>query len=151
MKLSIPMDMVLGLLFALGGAAIFSHALTLAPLPGMNVGPGLFPSIVGIGMVLMGLALAAQGWLGRAAARDPAAPPLLTWFAVGIVAAIAGAIVLMPLLGFLIGGTLFSIVIVLVSGGRLLPALIFSPLATGTIYLLFNTVLRVPLPRGLLG
>ena len=150
MKRSIPMDSVLGLLFALGGAAILQQALNLHPLPGMNVGPGLFPSIVGGAMALMGIALTVQGWLVRDEPEEEA-PPLVTWFAVGIVVAIAVVIFAMPYLGFLVAGTIFSVVIVLLSKGGWLSALIFSPIATATIYYLFTVALRVPLPRGLLG
>jgi putative tricarboxylic transport membrane protein len=144
------MDSVLGILFALAGAAILQQALTLQALPGMNVGPGLFPSIVGGGMALMGVALAIQGWIVRDEPEEEA-PPLVTWFAVGIVVAIAIAIVAMPWLGFLVAGTIFSVAVVLLSRGGWLPALIFSPIATATIYYLFTAALRVPLPRGLLG
>ncbi|MET3927048.1 tripartite tricarboxylate transporter TctB family protein [Devosia sp. 2618] len=151
MKQSIPMDSLLGLIFALGGIAILSQALTLQSLPGMNVGPGLFPSIVGAGMALMGAGLVVQGWLTRNDPDEDEAPPLFTWFAAGVVAVILGAIFLMPFLGFLICGTVFSFIVVLMSGGRWLPALIYSPIATGAIYALFTLALRVPLPRGLLG
>lgn len=151
MKQSIPMDSVLGLVFALSGLAILSQALMLHPLPGMNVGPGLFPSIVGFGMALMGAGLAVQGWLTRGDPDEDDAPPLLTWFAAGVVAVLIGAILLIPFLGFLIAGTIFSIAVVLMSGGRWLPALVFSPIATGAIYALFTMGLRVPLPRGFLG
>ena len=116
----------------------------------MNVGPGLFPSIVGGGMALMGIALTVQGWLVRDEPEEDA-PPLVTWFAVGIVVAIAVVIFAMPYLGFLVAGTIFSFVIVLISRGGWLPALIFSPIATATIYYLFTWALCVPLPRGLLG
>lgn len=150
MKRSIPMDSVLGLLFALAGAAILQQALNMHPLPGMNVGPGLFPSIVGGAMALMGVALTIQGWVVRDVPEEDA-PPLVTWFAIGIVAAIAAVIFVMPYLGFLVAGTIFSVVIVLLSRGGWLPALIFSPIATATIYYLFTWAMRVPLPRGLLG
>lgn len=151
MTRAIPTDSILGLCFALGGAAIFAHALTLTPLPGMTVGPGLFPAIVGAGMALMGAALTIQGWLMRHAAAEADAPPLVTWFAVGIVAATAGVTAAMPYLGFLVAGAIYAAVIVLMSGGRWLAALIFSPIATASIYFLFTLALRVPLPRGLLG
>lgn len=144
------MDSILGVVFALGGAAILQQALTMHTLPGMNVGPGLFPSIVGGAMALMGTALAIQGWLVREIPEDDA-PPLFTWFAAGIVAATVAVIFAMPYLGFLLAGTLFSIVVVLISRGGWLPALIFSPIATASIYYLFTMALRVPLPRGLLG
>ncbi|ODT66872.1 MAG: hypothetical protein ABS75_25130 [Pelagibacterium sp. SCN 63-23] len=144
------MDSALGVVFALGGAAILQQALTLPSLPGMNVGPGLFPSIVGTAIALLGIALAIQGWLTRDEPEEES-PPLLTWFAVGIVVATIGVILLMPVLGFLVAGTLFSVVIVLMSGGGWLSALIFSPIATAVIYFLFTAVLRVPLPHGFLG
>ena len=69
----------------------------------------------------------------------------------GIVVAILVATLLMPMLGFLIAGTVFAAVIVLMSGGKWLSAIIFSPIATFAIYALFTYGFRVPLPRGLLG
>lgn len=151
MKLTIPMDSVIGLVFALAGGAILAQALTLKTMPGMNVGPGLFPSIVGGGMAIMGLALVVQGWLSRHQPDEGGAQPLFTWFAAGVVIATVAVIFVMPLLGFLIAGTLFSIVIILMSGGGILPAVIFSPIATGAIYGIFSFAMRVPLPHGLLG
>lgn len=150
MKQTIPMDSALGVIFALGGAAILQQALTMHTLPGMNVGPGLFPSIVGSGMAIMGVALTIQGWIVRDTPEDDA-PPLVTWFAVGIVAALVATILLMPHLGFLITSTLFAAAVVLMSGGRWLSAIIFSPIATGIVYLVFMSGFRVPLPRGILG
>jgi putative tricarboxylic transport membrane protein len=150
MRQAFPIDSALGVVFALGGAAILQQALTMHTLPGMNVGPGLFPSIVGGGMAIMGVALAVQGWAVRDTPDDDA-PPLVTWFAVGIVAALALTIVAMPFLGFLVAGTLFAATIVLMSGGKWLSAIIFSPIASAGIYYLFMSGFRVPLPRGILG
>lgn len=144
------MDSALGVAFALGGAAILQQALNLPNIAGMNVGPGLFPSIVGGAMALMGIALAIQGWIVRDEPEDEA-PPLVTWFAVGVLVATAAVILAMPVLGFLVAGTIFAFGIVLLSRGGWLSALIFSPIATAAIYCLFTLVLRVPLPRGLLG
>ncbi len=150
MRQSFPMDSALGVVFALGGAAILQQALTMSTLPGMNVGPGLFPSIVGAGMAIMGVALTIQGWMVRDTPED-GAQPLVTWFALGIVAALAATIFAMPYLGFLVTGVIFSVVIVLMSGGKWLSAVIFSPIATAGIYFLFMSGFRVPLPRGILG
>lgn len=150
MRQSFPMDSALGVVFALGGAAILQQALTMQALPGMNVGPGLFPSIVGAGMAIMGVALAVQGWVVRDVPEDEA-PPLVTWFAVSVVIALVAVILAMPFLGFLVAGTLFAAAIVLLSGGRWLSAVIFSPLAAALIYFTFTAVMRVPLPRGILG
>lgn len=150
MRQSFPLDSALGVVFALGGAAVLQQALTMQALPGMNVGPGLFPSIVGAGMAIMGVALTIQGWIVRDTPEDEA-PPLVTWFAIGVVVSLAAVILAMPYLGFLVAGTLFSVVVVLLSGGKWLPAVIFSPIATATIYFVFTAAMRVPLPRGILG
>lgn len=150
MRQSFPLDSALGVIFALGGAAILQQALTMQSLPGMNVGPGLFPSIVGAGMAIMGVALAIQGWLVRDTPEDEA-QPLVTWFAIATVVALAATILAMPYLGFLVAGTLFAAGIVLLSGGKWLSAVIFSPIAAATIYFTFTAIMRVPLPRGILG
>lgn len=155
MKTVIPMDSVLGALFAIGGVAILFVAMGYAPIAGMSVGPGLFPSITGGAMVLFGVVLAVQAWLLRNAVDedegDVAPPPFVTMFAIAIVVAILAVILLMPFLGFLVGGVLFSIAIVRMSGGKWLSAIIFSPIATYAIYAMFTYGFRVPLPRGLLG
>lgn len=150
MRQSFPLDSALGLIFALGGAAILQQALTMQSLPGMNVGPGLFPSIVGAGMAIMGVALTVQGWIVRNPPEDES-QPLVTWFAIAIVGALAATILAMPYLGFLVAGTLFAAGIVLLSGGKWLSAVIFSPIAAAVIYFTFTAVMRVPLPRGILG
>lgn len=147
---SIPMDSVLGVIFALAGAAILQQALNLQPIAGMSVGPGLFPSIVGGAMALLGMALAVQGWVVPVDLEDDA-PPFVTWFAVSILAAIVAVIFVMPYLGFLVSGIIFAFVVVMLSQGGWISALIFSPIATAVIYYLFTMVLRVPLPRGILG
>lgn len=154
MKLSIPIDSVLGLVFALLGAGILAEAQTLAPMRGMIVGPGLFPALVGGAMAIFGVMLVIQGWRSRAVTilgEEEEQQPLVTWFAVGIGIVLAASIFVLPALGFLVGGTVLSIVIIILSGGRWLSALIFSPIAAATIYYTFTLALRVPLPRGLLG
>ncbi|HTM77054.1 MAG TPA: tripartite tricarboxylate transporter TctB family protein [Devosia sp.] len=158
MKTAIPMDSVLGVLFAAGGTAILISALGYPPIAGMVVGPGLFPAITGAAMAILGVVLALQGWFVRdlepvpvEGAPEDAPEPLITPFAIGIVAAILAVILVMPMLGFLIAGVLFAIVIVKLSNGGWLAAIIFSPIATYAIYALFTYGFRVPLPRGLLG
>jgi putative tricarboxylic transport membrane protein len=153
-------DMVMGLLFALLGVAVFWFALGYRNMPGMPVGAGLFPRIVGGGMVVFGLVLAIQGWLlrpavataGTAPADDPLAPAALDWsYSALVLGAIIATIFLMPVLGFLITGFVFCVFIVRLSGGGWISALVFSPIMTGLTWLAFYNGFRVPLPRGLLG
>lgn len=153
-------DVVLGLIFAALGVAIFSLALGYRNMPGMPVGAGLFPRIVGGGMVVFGLVLIVQGWLARPALAAGGAPVedvhtrsgTLDWTYVGLVlGAIIATIFLMPVLGFLLTAFLFCVFIVRLSGGGWISALIFSPVMAYLTYLTFYNGFRVPLPRGLLG
>ncbi|WDR07229.1 tripartite tricarboxylate transporter TctB family protein [Devosia rhodophyticola] len=150
MSKSLPFDSILGVVFALFGAAIVQQSTGLQPLAGMIVGPGLFPTIVGSAMAVFGAVLAVQGWVTRTNQPENA-PKLLTWFAAGVVVAIIAVILVMPYLGFLVSGTLFAALIVLISGGNWLSALIFSPIASTAIFYMFTSALRVPLPHGIFG
>lgn len=158
-------DIALGGVFAAGGLLILSQALTIHSMPGLPVGPGLFPTLTGAAMAFFGAVLVIQGWLtapdedvpllpeeasGEAAVLY-APPKFFSPFVLGILGCTLASIVLMPVLGFLITGLLFTFAVVLLSGGKLLPALIFSPIAAGVIYAIFAYGFRVPLPRGLVG
>src|SRR5690606_12993094 len=99
------------------------------------VGPGLFPTITGAAMVIFGAVLAAQGWLAPAGglisgSEEPAETVLDptprqqrgrldAWFIPLLLLAVAASIPLMPVLGFLITGTIFTAVIVILCGGSL--------------------------------
>lgn len=158
-------DSALGVAFAAGGALVLTQAMGINSMPGLPVGPGLFPTITGAAMVAFGLVLAAQSWfaarvrdtplLPKEASGEPAAfqapRSFFCPFVVGILAAVTASIFLMPVLGFLITGALFVFAVVLLSGGRLVSALVFGPLASAVIYAMFAFGFRVPLPRGLLG
>lgn len=158
-------DSALGVAFAVGGALVFGQAMGIKSMPGLPVGPGLFPAITGAAMVAFGLVLAAQGWFAARVRDTPLLPKEQSAetaasherrsyfgpFVVGILAAIAASTLLMPVLGFLITGALFVFAVVLLSGGRLISAFVFSPIASAAIYAMFAFGFRVPLPRGLLG
>lgn len=158
-------DVALGLIFAAGGAFLAARASALPTMPGMHVGPGLFPFLTGAGMAIFGLVLAVQAWVAgpaddvplipEDAAEETAPPPatsgFFTPFVLGVLGCTAAAIVAMPVLGFLIAGTLFAFAVVLLSGGSLRAALVFSPIAAYAVHLIFVRGFRVPLPHGLLG
>lgn len=158
-------DIAIGGVFALGGLFVLSQALAIHSMPGLPVGPGLFPTITGGAMAFFGLVLVAQGWLlapeedvpllpDEAAGEDAvlyATPKFFSPFVLGILGSILASILLMPVLGFLITGVLFTFGVVLLSGGKLRSALVFSPIAAVAIYAMFAYGFRVPLPRGILG
>lgn len=160
------MDVVLGGAFAVLGIGVIVGSQNLTSISGLPVGPGLFPTVTGAAMLIFGVVLAGQGWLAPAGeligvpdevaelAEDPAPPTrgwLDFWFIPLLLIAVAATIPLLPVLGFLVAGTIFTAVIVVLCGGSLLRAVIFSPVAAVAVYALFFYGLRVPLPRGLLG
>ncbi|QQR38501.1 tripartite tricarboxylate transporter TctB family protein [Devosia rhizoryzae] len=158
-------DIAIGGVFALGGLLVLSQALAIHSMPGLPVGPGLFPTITGGAMAFFGLVLVVQGWLmapdeevsllpEEASGEDAvlfAAPSFFSPFVLGILGSVLASILVMPVLGFLVTGVLFVFAVVLLSGGKLLTAVIFSPIAAFAIYAIFAYGFRVPLPRGILG
>lgn len=158
-------DIAVGSVFILGGLFVLSQALVIHSMPGLSVGPGLFPTMTGGAMVFFGLVLVVQAWFVALEADVPLLPeeasgsqvvlyaPLkfISPFVLGILGAVLASILLMPVLGFLVTGVLFTFAVVLLSGGKLRAALIFSPIAAVAIYGMFAFGFRVPLPRGILG
>jgi len=151
-------DVALGAIFALSGLAIFSQALSIRSMPGLPVGPGLFPAITGGAMLLFGALLAVQSWATPADrealdgdAQRASGGGFFSPFVLGVLLATLASIFAMPVLGFVITALLYTFAIVILGGGRWVAALIFSPIATAAVYALFAQGFRVPLPRGLLG
>ncbi len=156
-------DRVTGLfLVALGGVAAYGGS-RLPPVPGQQIGPEVFPMVVGIGLATCGLMIAAgvgrsyedEADVAQLASGDTASqshqpsrwrelkvliPPALLIFYVYVV----------ETLGFLPTAAAIVLVSSLTLGARLrlaVPLAIAAPLA---INLLFLKLLRVPLPSGLL-
>lgn len=150
MKLS---DTLSGVLTAIFGLAVLLYARTFPPMPGQPIGPALFPSVIGIGLIVFGgaLALAARGVRGPALVVDAwvrGAHTVLA-FALVVVDVVLYALVV-DVLGFFITAFLFLTVLFLTFG---VPRRYIAPVAavvTLGIHYGFYTVLRVPLPWGLL-
>lgn len=158
-------DRVTGLfLVALGGVAAYGGS-RLPPVPGQQIGPEVFPMVVGIGLAICGAMIAAgvgrsyedeaETDLARVAAEgedagEPAAsrwrelralvPPALLIFYVYVV----------ETLGFLPTAAAIVLVSSLALGARLRLAIPLAIVAPLVINLLFLKLLRVPLPSGLL-
>lgn len=158
------LDLVISILFTLVGSYVLAGALQMKAMPGMAVGPGLFPSVTGGAMLLLGVAMLVQTWLHRdvAPTQDPLQEPSIAGddepetlidrlYNPLLLLAILAVILLMPVLGFLITGTIFVVAMVLLGGGSWLQAVIFGLIMTGLTYALFVYGLRVPVPAGLWG
>jgi len=150
-------DALIGAGFVLAGVVVFLSTLRFPRLDGGAPGPGLFPQVVAVLMIVAGGILAWSAQAGRAA--DPVTPPTAIvprLGAAGVVntlmvfAAIIAFMVLAPSLGFLItsAGILFTLMWHL--GTRPVRAALAAAGLTLFVYVLFGKALRVPLPLGVL-
>ena len=147
-------DTLSGLVISIFGAAIAAYARTFPPMPGQPVGPSLFPTIVGCGLIIFGAALMVSAartphtrWI---ALDDWARRPRM----VVNVALVTGAVGFYALavgwLGFLITAKIFLAILFLAFGvrrGRIVP---LALAVTIVMHYAFYTLLRVPLPGGVL-
>jgi putative tricarboxylic transport membrane protein len=161
-------DRVTGLfLVALGSGAAYGGWL-LPPVPGQQIGPNVFPMVVGIGLVLCG-AMIALG-VGRSFEEEvelvpepePTAPGSeaeepagRAGWAHGLLALVPPALLLFYVfavdrLGFAITAAAMIFTTALALGARLRLAIPLAILAPLFVHLVFSKLLRVPLPAGLL-
>ena len=159
-------DRVTGLfMVALGGLAAYGGS-RLAPVPGQQIGPNVFPLVVGIGLAICGGMIAfgigrryeeeAEADLAKiqiATETGEADHPLSWWR--GLRALVPPALLLFYVfaverIGFLPTAAVLVLIASLALGARLRLAI---PLAIGAplfVNLVFAKLLRVPLPSGLL-
>jgi putative tricarboxylic transport membrane protein len=155
-----PADRVAGLVLLAAGLGVAAWAWTL---PGGTVtdplGPRGFPALLGLGLAACGAAVLAPALGSRrgpaAALRGPGAEggdgPLAAHRLLGGIALTGLGIAGLEPLGYLVATPLFLVGLLLLQGGVpvrvLLGTAIGLPLA---LYLLFDRVMSVPLPPGLL-
>jgi putative tricarboxylic transport membrane protein len=159
----IPDRILGGAMAALGAAAAYGGSL-LPPVPGQQVGPNVFPVVIGCGLVACGLAIAAG--IGRSfeqaeeivtsedgshvkaddappipyAAFKTAVPPiLLVFYALSV-----------DFLGFAPTAAVMVAVTCFALGGNWRTAVPLALLAPPAVHLVFAKLLRVPLPAGFL-
>jgi putative tricarboxylic transport membrane protein len=147
-------DIIAGIVFALVGVLVLFHSLQLPFYVEDVPGPGFFPTLLAVALSVCGAVLA----LSRARASEDDADKFelpTRWQAkrsLGLWVAVLVASVLVGIVGFLVA--MFFLVAVLLLGieGRrgigAIVAIIATPLLA---YLLFASLLRVPLPAGVFG
>ncbi|HYF55972.1 MAG TPA: tripartite tricarboxylate transporter TctB family protein [Salinarimonas sp.] len=153
-------DRTTGLVLAAVGALAAYGGSRLPPVPGQQVGPSVFPMVVGVGLVLCGL-LVALGIGSRFEEPDPQ-PATGPAGGGGRPAPLGGLRVLVPpalllfyvlasdRLGFLITAALIVLATALTLGARLRLAIPLALAAPVGVHLVFAKLLRVALPPGLL-
>lgn len=111
------------------------------------VGPGLFPALVAISLVAVGLQLFGEAFLFR---RENEGFPELDWNAAFIVAAaFAAQVVLLERLGWVLSGTILFTVSAAAFGSRDYARTVLIGLAlTAVTYFVFDYGLALDLPTG---
>ncbi|MBI4624232.1 MAG: tripartite tricarboxylate transporter TctB family protein [Verrucomicrobia bacterium] len=145
-------DTLSGWLMLILGLTIVACALTFPPMPGQNIGPALFPQIIGGGLAFCGVALVRSGrraggpawvemddWVGR--------PRMVFNFAL-VVGALVFYALAVDTLGFFITGFVFLAGLFFSFGVRRRWIAPVAAAVTLALHFGFYTLLRVPLPWG---
>ncbi len=153
-------DRITGGFLVLLGALAFWGGSRLPGVPGQDVGPAVFPMVIGSGLVLCGALIALgigrsfeapepddtdatpglAGRLGRFAPVAALVPPALLIFYV----------LAADRLGFLLTAAVMVLAAALALGASWRLAVGLALLAPPAVHLVFYRLLRVPLPEGLL-
>lgn len=148
-------DAVFGLLLLVLGGTVLGLVQSFPKIPGQQVGPGLFPGLIAVGLCVGGLVLLVRGWQARAqrpwfAVEDwVKSPRHLTGFVV-LVGSVVFYMLASQRLGFLICSTLILTTLFSVLKVPLGRAVLVAVIATLVIHFAFYKLLRVPLPWGVL-
>ena len=158
-------DKVSGISIAALGAAAAYGGWLLPPVPGQQVGPNVFPMVVGGGLVLSGglIAFGIGSTIEHEAEAELAAhigasdelagqtSPLM--FAVKTLlppALLMGYVLVGDRLGFVPTAFLIVLTVALAMGAKMKLALPLALIAPVAVHLIFLKLLRVPLPPGIL-
>jgi len=142
-------EVLTGAALVAGGAAVALMAQAFPRMAGIAYGPDLFPTIAASGLALCGLAIAAEG--ARAApeaadARERLAPGRI----MALLGIVAGVALALPWLGFHLTFAAATLAACRVFGGGWIAAAALGAVAPLTLHYVFYSLLRVPLPWGVL-
>lgn len=148
-------------LVALGGLSAYGGS-RLPPVPGQQIGPNVFPMVVGVGLILCGALIAlgigrhfeeeAEADLAAHSAAPSEAQQGNSW-ARGLLALVPPGLLLFYVLavdrlGFLPTAAIIVLVSAVALGARLRLAVPIAIAAPLFVHLVFYKLLRVPLPAG---
>lgn len=141
--------------FVVAGALIVGATLSYPPGEPGQPGPALFPRLIGGLMMAFGAALAVQGARASAGGEPAAWRPRLAGpgfrNALAVVAAVLFYVLAAERLGFLLTAAVILFGLMWRLGVRPAAAAAVAAGFSLFVYALFSTILRVPLPGGLLG
>lgn len=159
MKLS---DRVTGVVLALLGVAAFYAGSRLPPVPGQQVGPNVFPMVVGAGLVIVGLLIAfgighsfedaAEAEIEKFGGEDRDAEDYARkrrWFALLPPALMVFYYLASERIGFIPVAAIMIAVLAFALGANRRLILPVAIVGAVVIQVMFVKLLRVPLPPGL--
>jgi putative tricarboxylic transport membrane protein len=152
----VKVDLVTGVALLLVGVLYLSHAMTLSLWKETTLGPGLFPVLLGICMVVVSLLMIARATFSTVAGAASAEDSVSTRAGLIRIGFVIGALVgysfLLDLLGFVISTFLFlAILFVVLDPTKKLSGVLYAGVVVACSYLLLVVLLKTPLPKGLLG
>ncbi len=137
-------DRLLGLaLIVLGLAAAWSAMQLEVPFAADPLGPSPFPATVAGVLALCGLGMVLRPVHGFALPERRLAPPLM------VLAMIGYALLMVPL-GFMVATALMATALALLFGAKPLAAGAVGLITAVSLWLLFDKLLDLPLPKGIL-
>jgi putative tricarboxylic transport membrane protein len=153
-------DRITGLALVVFGAAVAWMASGFPMMAGLPYGPGFFPTIAAVGLIVCGIVVAVSGALAaRAAAAGGPVPlrPTPREAMVGglvrpfliLLVVVAFGLLLEPL-GFHIAAVITVGAAALIFGAHPVTALVLAVAAAFATHVVFYSFLRVPLPWGVL-
>lgn len=147
-------DVAAGSIVLAIGVAVLVNAASFPDMPGQPIGPAFFPLLLAAGLVVSGLVLILAERIGRPA--DTLAlnaglrRPRMLANALVVVAALAVYALVVETVGFFITSSALLLVLFLAFGTRPRHAVPLAVVVPLVLHYAFYTVLRVPLPWGLL-
>jgi putative tricarboxylic transport membrane protein len=149
-------DTISGAILIIASLVMIYLTLSFPPLPGQKYGPALFPRVLGAGLLVCGALLVLRG-LGRrrrgeawATFADWTGQPGRVIALLLVVGLVLTYILLSEWIGFLPIAFALLLTLFIYFKTRAVVAVPIAIVATWSIHWFFATMMRVPLPRGLL-
>lgn len=150
-------DAIVGAVFMLLAGIMIALTFTFPPFPGQKYGPSLFPRILASGIILCSAILILRGLGARRQGDQPwlrleawtRRPGQLASFALMLAAMLFYMLAAEPL-GFIPTAFLIQLGLFLWFGVRPITALVVAVIMTLIVQWFFGSMMRVPLPRGIL-
>jgi putative tricarboxylic transport membrane protein len=148
-------DSVAGAFTTLVGLVALLMALRFPDATGQPVGPGMFPALVGASLVALGLTLFLEsrrrGTAAHVLADDPTPRSPRAAFRIGLViSALAGYALIVEPLGFHLTSVVFLAILIRGFGASPWRTALLAAGVPVLLHHVFYTLLRVPLPWGVL-